>query len=226
MAAKPHHCRARSEHPHPCCAVVTTSTTLFPTPPGKPLRKQCAPNSLQRGQWQLSTEGEGQNAGSDKVCSDNMNVSLSSPLYQAIVHMEGDNKLIGTAKGVQSVTELNGDTITNVSVKERSNGWNSIVYSYLQGSGPTKPAKMLGTSERYWRHACACTWPLQPKLVSGQAPKAVLPYSLTQKAFFETPVGISDQSFMQLRHVLTQPDIHVCGWAWHFHREVQQTNPS
>ncbi|KAK2539104.1 Fabp1 [Columba guinea] len=32
---------------------------------------------------------------------------------KAIVQMEGDNKLIGTAKGVQSVTELNGDTITN-----------------------------------------------------------------------------------------------------------------
>lgn len=131
------------------------------------------------------------------VCSDNMNVSVSSPLYQVVVQMEGDNKLVGTAKGMRSVTELNGDTITNVSVKERSNGWNNVVYSYLQGSGPTKPAKMLGTSERYWRHTCTCTWPLQPKLVSGQALKAVLPYSLTQKAFFETPVGISDQSFMQ-----------------------------
>ncbi|XP_036608339.1 fatty acid-binding protein, liver-like [Trichosurus vulpecula] len=32
---------------------------------------------------------------------------------KAIAHMEGDNKLVTTLKGIKSVTELNGDTITN-----------------------------------------------------------------------------------------------------------------
>ncbi|NWQ81120.1 FABPL protein, partial [Columbina picui] len=36
---------------------------------------------------------------------------------KAIIQMEGDNKLIGTLKGVQSVTELNGDTITHTMTK-------------------------------------------------------------------------------------------------------------
>lgn len=39
---------------------------------------------------------------------------LFSPL-QAVVQMEGDNKLVTTFKGIKSVTELNGDVITNVS---------------------------------------------------------------------------------------------------------------
>ncbi|NWW73441.1 FABPL protein, partial [Climacteris rufus] len=33
---------------------------------------------------------------------------------KALVQMEGNNKLIATLKGVKSVTELNGDTLTNV----------------------------------------------------------------------------------------------------------------
>ena len=34
---------------------------------------------------------------------------------QAVVKLEGDNKMVTTFKGIKSVTELNGDTITNVS---------------------------------------------------------------------------------------------------------------
>lgn len=150
MAAKLHPCRAQSKHPYPCCVVVTTSTTLSPLPPRKAPREQLAPNSLQRGKWQLSTEGEGQNAGVDMVCSDNMNTSVSSPLYQAVVQLEG-NKLVANLKGLTSVTELNGDTITNVSVEERGNGWSNSAYSCLQSSGPTKPTEMVGTLERCWR---------------------------------------------------------------------------
>ncbi|XP_036608341.1 fatty acid-binding protein, liver-like [Trichosurus vulpecula] len=32
---------------------------------------------------------------------------------KAVMQMEGDNKLVTTLKGVKSVTELNGDTLTN-----------------------------------------------------------------------------------------------------------------
>lgn len=39
---------------------------------------------------------------------------LFCPL-QAVVQMEGDNKLVTTFKGIKSVSELNGDIITNVS---------------------------------------------------------------------------------------------------------------
>lgn len=83
------------------------------------------------------------------VSSNNMNASVSS--YQAIVQMEGNNKLVADLKGLKSVTELNGDTITNVSVEERGNGQSYGAYSCLQGSGPTKLTEMLGTLERCWR---------------------------------------------------------------------------
>lgn len=36
--------------------------------------------------------------------------------------MEGNNKLVANLKGLKSVTELNGDIITNVSAEERNNG--------------------------------------------------------------------------------------------------------
>lgn len=39
---------------------------------------------------------------------------LFCPL-QAVVQMEGDNKLVTSFKGIKSITELNGDIITNVS---------------------------------------------------------------------------------------------------------------
>lgn len=39
---------------------------------------------------------------------------LFCPL-QAVVQKEGENKLVTTFKGIKSVTELNGDTITHVS---------------------------------------------------------------------------------------------------------------
>ncbi|NWX10622.1 FABPL protein, partial [Caloenas nicobarica] len=38
---------------------------------------------------------------------------LTGEKVKALIQMEGDNKLIGTMKGLQSVTELNGDTITH-----------------------------------------------------------------------------------------------------------------
>lgn len=82
------------------------------------------------------------------VFSNNMNASVSSPLYQAIVQLEGNNRLVANLKGLKSVTELNGDTITNVSADERGNGWSNGANSCLQGSGPTKPTEMLGTLER------------------------------------------------------------------------------
>ncbi|NXG27426.1 FABPL protein, partial [Dromaius novaehollandiae] len=40
-------------------------------------------------------------------------VMLTGEKVKAIVHMEGDNKLVASMKGLKSVTELNGDTITN-----------------------------------------------------------------------------------------------------------------
>ncbi|NXE98410.1 FABPL protein, partial [Menura novaehollandiae] len=38
---------------------------------------------------------------------------LNGEKVKALVQMEGDNKLIATLKGLKSVTELNGDTITH-----------------------------------------------------------------------------------------------------------------
>lgn len=64
------------------------------------------------------------------VCSNNANASVS--FYQAVVQMEGNNRLVANLKGLKSVTELNGDTITNVSVEEKGNGWSNGAYSCLQ----------------------------------------------------------------------------------------------
>lgn len=50
------------------------------------------------------------------VPSNNMNSSVSS--YQTVVQMEGNNRLIANLKEIKFVTELNGDTITLVSVEE------------------------------------------------------------------------------------------------------------
>lgn len=83
------------------------------------------------------------------VSSSNMNASVSS--YQAVVQMEGNNRLVANVKGLKSVTELNGDIITNVSVEEKGNGGSNSAYSCLQGSGPRKPTEMLGTLGRCWR---------------------------------------------------------------------------
>uniref|UniRef100_A0A7N4NMZ7 Fatty acid-binding protein, liver n=1 Tax=Sarcophilus harrisii TaxID=9305 RepID=A0A7N4NMZ7_SARHA len=41
--------------------------------------------------------------------------TLTGEKVKTVVQMEGDNKLVTTLKGIKSVTELNGDTITNVS---------------------------------------------------------------------------------------------------------------
>ncbi|NXF49511.1 FABPL protein, partial [Oceanites oceanicus] len=38
---------------------------------------------------------------------------LTGEKVKAIVHLEGDNRLVANVKGLKSVTELNGDTITN-----------------------------------------------------------------------------------------------------------------
>lgn len=64
-----------------------------------------------------ATAGEGQNegpAGAEVVSSNNTNASV---FHQAVVQMEGNNKLVTEVKGMKSVTELNGDTITHVSVE-------------------------------------------------------------------------------------------------------------
>ncbi|NWX87093.1 FABPL protein, partial [Nothoprocta ornata] len=50
---------------------------------------------------------------------------MTGEKVKAVVQMEGDNKLVATAKGLKSVTVLNGDTLTNVSTEgavERING--------------------------------------------------------------------------------------------------------
>lgn len=86
------------------------------------------------------------------VCSGNMNALVFSSLYQAVVQMEGNNRLVANLKGLKSVTELNGDIITNVSAEERGNGWSNSAYSCLQGSVPTKPTEMLGTLQRCCSH--------------------------------------------------------------------------
>ncbi|XP_042546414.1 fatty acid-binding protein, liver [Dipodomys merriami] len=39
--------------------------------------------------------------------------SMTGEKIKTVVNMEGDNKLVTTIKNVKSVTELNGDTITN-----------------------------------------------------------------------------------------------------------------
>uniref|UniRef100_A0A8C3W220 Fatty acid-binding protein, liver n=1 Tax=Catagonus wagneri TaxID=51154 RepID=A0A8C3W220_9CETA len=39
--------------------------------------------------------------------------TLTGEKVKTVVHMEGDNKLVTTFKGIKSVTELNGDTITS-----------------------------------------------------------------------------------------------------------------
>ncbi|XP_074141105.1 fatty acid-binding protein, liver [Sminthopsis crassicaudata] len=39
--------------------------------------------------------------------------TLTGEKVKTVVQMEGDNKLVTTLKGIKSVTELNGDTITN-----------------------------------------------------------------------------------------------------------------
>lgn len=47
------------------------------------------------------------------VSSNNMDASV---FHQVAVQLEG-NKLVAEAKGMKSVTELNGDTITHVSAE-------------------------------------------------------------------------------------------------------------
>uniref|UniRef100_A0ABI7W134 Fatty acid-binding protein, liver n=1 Tax=Felis catus TaxID=9685 RepID=A0ABI7W134_FELCA len=39
--------------------------------------------------------------------------TMTGEKVKAVVQMEGDNKLVTTFKGIKSVTELNGDIITN-----------------------------------------------------------------------------------------------------------------
>ncbi|CAH7140435.1 fatty acid-binding protein, liver [Phodopus roborovskii] len=39
--------------------------------------------------------------------------TMSGEKVKAVVTMEGDNKMVTSFKGMKSVTELNGDTITN-----------------------------------------------------------------------------------------------------------------
>ncbi|XP_007952289.1 fatty acid-binding protein, liver [Orycteropus afer afer] len=39
--------------------------------------------------------------------------TMTGEKVKAVVHMEGDNKLVTTFKGIKSVTELNGDIITS-----------------------------------------------------------------------------------------------------------------
>ncbi|XP_008069922.1 fatty acid-binding protein, liver [Carlito syrichta] len=39
--------------------------------------------------------------------------TMTGEKVKAVVQMEGDNKLVTTFKNIKSVTELNGDTITN-----------------------------------------------------------------------------------------------------------------
>ena len=41
--------------------------------------------------------------------------TMTGEKVKAVVKLEGDNKMVTTFKGIKSVTELNGDTITNVS---------------------------------------------------------------------------------------------------------------
>lgn len=48
------------------------------------------------------------------VSSNNTNASV---FHQVVVQMEGNNKLVADMKGMKSVTELNGDTITHVSAE-------------------------------------------------------------------------------------------------------------
>ncbi|KAM6071982.1 fatty acid-binding protein, liver isoform 1-T2 [Theristicus caerulescens] len=82
---------------------------------------------------------------------------LTGEKVKAVVQLEGNNRLVTNLKGLKSVTELNGDTITHVSVEERGNGWSNSAYGCLQGFDLTKPTEMLGTFERCWRQARART---------------------------------------------------------------------
>ena len=41
---------------------------------------------------------------------------------QAVVQLEGDNKLVTTFKGIKSVTEFSGDTVTSVSLHSQLGG--------------------------------------------------------------------------------------------------------
>ncbi|KAB1256978.1 Fatty acid-binding protein; liver [Camelus dromedarius] len=41
--------------------------------------------------------------------------TMTGEKVKAVVQLEGENKLVTTFKGIKSVTELNGDTITSVS---------------------------------------------------------------------------------------------------------------
>ncbi|XP_065592034.1 fatty acid-binding protein, liver isoform X1 [Cyrtonyx montezumae] len=58
---------------------------------------------------------------------------LTGGKAKCVVNMEGNNKLVANMKGLKSVTELNGDTITHVSGEEKDNGWINSADSWLQG---------------------------------------------------------------------------------------------
>lgn len=64
-----------------------------------------------------------------------MGHDLSS--LQAVVTMEGDNKMVTSFKGMKSVTELNGDTITNVSQHS------GLAIPQLVGNGDVKSEGQL-----------------------------------------------------------------------------------
>ncbi|KAG8512950.1 Fatty acid-binding protein, liver [Galemys pyrenaicus] len=42
--------------------------------------------------------------------------TMTGEKVKAVVQMEGDNKLVTSFKGIKSITELNGDTVTHVSL--------------------------------------------------------------------------------------------------------------
>ncbi|OXB59253.1 hypothetical protein ASZ78_016888 [Callipepla squamata] len=71
--------------------------------------------------WQIlnlsSTLGEADTAG---IFESRRNDHESNA--NCVVNMEGNNKLVANLKGLKSVTELNGDTITHVSGEEKDNG--------------------------------------------------------------------------------------------------------
>ncbi|XP_074759817.1 fatty acid-binding protein, liver isoform X1 [Athene noctua] len=70
---------------------------------------------------------------------------LTGEKVKAIVQLEGNNRLVANLKGLKSVTELNGDTITNVSAEEKGNGWSNGACSYLQVAGPQKAYRDAGS---------------------------------------------------------------------------------
>ncbi|EGW03662.1 Fatty acid-binding protein, liver [Cricetulus griseus] len=58
--------------------------------------------------------------------------TMTGEKVKAVVKMEGDNKMVTSFKGMTSVTELNGDTITNVS-------WHSgLAIPVFEGHGEVK----------------------------------------------------------------------------------------